>query len=253
MRKNILFVLMILNLCACLKIQKKGNDEALPTVENQNPVMVEQITPVVFTLNTVWSLTDHAEIIADEVRLSSLARIYTNQFKLSIHAKKLIVEQGALIQTFDENHARAWVETAAVDGGTIDIKIAEAEGYLQVFMNGQQGGEGKSGWILSIMGTTTMCQPNSGWNSGRSGSFFLEADQATHFFITTQMQVAEPGPIGVLENVFVRGPELLKDPSHNKYPRFENCQNNPVPGKPGSAGQICMRLKADESPQCEKF
>lgn len=260
--KCVFSVLIVLSLSACLKVQKKSDVEK---VDNQEAAQeqTQPVAPVVFELNDVMSLTQDTIIIADKVILGPSARIYTNQFELTIQATILDSAIGAVIQSFSEENLIAFAETVGLSGGLVKIKTTEAYGNLQVHMNGQQGGNGKTGWKTVKTGNIYIddtnygeCQPNSGSNSGNSGSFFFESESAQQLFITSSMKVAVGGIMGEIISNPVYAKDIgyyPKEPHKHKFPRRENCYNKPADGVPGAPGQICIKLSAEASPACEKF
>lgn len=230
--------LICLGFSSCLKIQKKTNDES-PLVHTEKAVSE---STVVYELNEDLSLTQDTEIIADKVILGPNAHIYTHQFALTIKTEVLDSAIGAFIQNFPETHLVAELETDGLNAGITKIKTNEAYGNLQIRMNGQQGGLGLAGWHINI---DLICQPNSGRDSGQSGSFFFEAEKEAGFFLTTVMNRAPGGKIGAVK----AGP-INKIPVK---PLSASCYVMPKDGKPGIPGQICIKLSADSLPVCEKF
>lgn len=230
--------IICLGFSGCLKIQKKSNEEP-PLVHTEKAVSK---SAVVYELNQDLSLTQDTEIIADKVVLGPNARIYTYQFSLTIKTGVLDSAIGALIQNFPESHLVAELETTGLNAGITKIKTNEAYGNLQIRMNGQQGGSGLAGWRINI---NLICQPNSGRDSGQSGSFFFEAEKESGFFLTTSMNIAVGGKVGT-----VRAGVTNKIPVK---PMSAACYVMPKDGQPGNPGQICIKLSADSLPVCEKF
>lgn len=256
--KNIFIVLMIFSLSACLKIQKKSELENTATQAQTAAVDVpspsEPPAPVVFELNDVMSLTEDTVIQADKVILGPNARIYTNQFSLSVNAVTLDSALGAKIQNFPDGTLAAAIESEGLSGGVTKIKVGEAYGHLDAHMNAQQGGVGKSGWRVFDRSISDGCQPNGGRKAGKSGSFYLEADKGNQLFMKTKMTLVAGGAVGRIL-VWPQDTHAIgNDPSYwHKYPHSENCRVIPTVGEIGSPGQICIKLTADSTPVCEKY
>lgn len=258
--KKVIGLIAVLIFSACLKIQKKSDVEGITEV--QTAISSKPVPPasVIFELNNTMNLTADLMIQADKIILGPYARIYTNQFSLVIQATTMDSAVGASIQNFSEDNLVAPYETVGLNGGLVKIKTREAYGNIQVHMNAQQGGPGKRGWTTVVTNNIYIdrspsgaCQPNSGSNSGQSGSFFFESERAANFFITTSMKVAPGGLIGeVLVNP-VATLNYQKDPANNKFPKGKNCHVIPQPGKAGLPGQICIKLTAETLAVCEKF
>ena len=252
--KNIILMCMMCSVLACVKVQKKSE---LDQPQDQNVTVTAE--PVIFILDEMISLKRDTLIVADEVHFKSNARIYTNQFALDIQAAKIFIDRGVFIQTFAENNHIAPMEVAGLDGGVVHIVANDIHGNLQVFMNGQSGGEGLGGWterpgVSSAIWPDpprSACQPNSGKNSGASGSFFMEVNQSQDFSISTSMKVAAGGAIGsVLEENFA----FVKDLNLKyKIQQQQNCHIIPKVGRAGVPGQICLKMLLADLARCEKF
>jgi hypothetical protein len=261
--KNTILLCVVLSLCACVKIQKKSEIEQPqdPTIQLKAETQTEpQPEPVIFVLDEVMSLNQDVLIVADEVHLKSNARIYTNQFALNIQATSIYIDRGVFIQTFPEHNMIASMETNGLNGGAAHIKGNDIHGNLQVFMNGQSGGEGLGGWaalpedpnpLLSGLARDA-CFPNSGKNGGISGSFFLEVNESQNFSISTSMKLAEGGPIGPVSKEFFFN---VKDyaTKYKKTNDWKGCATVPVIGKAGTPGQICLKLTQNDLPKCGSY
>lgn len=247
--KKFWITVFCLGLSGCIKIQKKSE------AGQSEPVMEVASQPRVLVVNEIVSLNENSEIEVDELYLEGQARIYTNQFNLKIHARKLFVESGAIIQTFAENNSQAEINHEGHNGGQVQINIDDvAEGNLQVYMNGQHGGVGKIGWDGEMPFRGRMiCNPGSGRKAGRSGSFFMEAPQSENFYITTGMSIARGGAVGQSRSdIISMSIEREKNPNHFKA-NNESCTVIPSEGADGSSGQICLKLQDSERPQCVNF
>jgi hypothetical protein len=245
-----------------LKVQKKSELNSDPDVSIQHM----QRAPVVKTINEVISLEKDLNIDADEVYLKANTLIYTNQFNLHIKARLIVVEQGAIFKTFTDDKLIAAFNTPAVNGGLVKINVNKIEGNLTVVLNGQQGGQGMGGWDY-FPGSQNMffpspahqgCAPESGQNSGVSGSFHLEAQDALNFFFKYSMIVAVGGLVGDIHNgafpiVSLGGFNLADYKAKHKNFEYRNCEHKPQVGKPGQSGSICMKLSDTDRPSCEKF
>ncbi len=256
MRNIILIGMMSSILMSCVKIQKKSEPDQ---PQDQNVAVAVTTEPVIFTLDDEMSLNQDTLIRADEVHLKSNARIYTNQFALDIQATRIFIDRGVFIQTFAEAHLVAPIEVPGLDGGIVHIVAHEIHGNLQVFMNGQKGGEGLGGWsarpgVSNIVWPDpprSACQPNSGKNSGVSGSFFMEVNQSQDFSISTSMKVAEGGAIGsILQTSFSFAKDLNKK---YKIQQPKTCHDIPVQGRAGIAGQICLKMSSADLARCERY
>lgn len=249
--KNLFLLCLISSLVACVKVQKKSEMDQAQDMNTQVEVRKE---PVVFVLDEIMVLTEDTLIVADEVHLKSNAGIYTKQFALNIQATSIYIDRGVFIKTFSDELLVAPVETPAIDGGVIHIVAHDIHGNLQVSMNGQQGGEGLPGWHAHPVSASinisepefNSCFPNSGLDSGVSGSFFLEVNQSKEFSITSSMKVAQGGLMGrYIANPF--------GSANTKIKNVAKCNVAPKAGKPGVPGQICLKLSATDLAQCEKF
>jgi hypothetical protein len=256
--KNLFLLCVVVSLYSCVKVQKKS--ELDQPQDQRVQVMAEQVRePVIFILDEVKSLTEDTLIIADEVYLKSNARIYTNQFALNIQATSIFVDRGVFIQTFADQQLVAPIEVQAIDGGVVHIVANDIHGNLQVFMNGQEGGPGLGGWTalppdpnpyVPYPGREA-CQPNSGKNSGVSGSFFLEVNQSQDFSVSTSMKVAAGGALGEISPLVLI---YIKDADKKyKTKQQQNCYVVPTTGKVGIPGQICLKLSATDLAKCERF
>lgn len=177
------------------------------------------------------------EVNVERIFFLQGAQIYTQQFNVKIRAKKLISAQGTLIANFPEGSTAA-IETAGLSGGTIDLKVEEARGSLDFLLNGQRGGQGKNGWkeSTSEFAGAEKCAPNSGANSGNSGSLIYDVQFQDQFMSTKKMVLVSGGVQGtLLESIMYIGPK-----PENKA-RRENCANNPVDGQAGKPGKICVK------------
>lgn len=257
MKIFLMFSLLAALLCSCIKVQKKSEFEVAPVDE----VQVQEVkrAPVVYRLNGVLYLTQDTEIRADEIYLEADSKIYTNQFSLKINSSIFYSDRGAVIQSFADQNMMAPVEQSGLNGGVVEIKTDIAKGNLQVRMNGQSGGPGRGGWTeytpsdLFFEGFRRVaCKPNSGKNAGRSGSFFVETNDSLDFYVSATMEIAHGGLIGpVYEKagyIFTEPDYQTRFKSHN-----EGCLIEPHAGEAGSAGQICMKLKVEDSPRCERY
>ncbi len=255
--KSIFLICWICSVVACVKIQKKSDLD-----QDQSPVLataeVESQPP--FILDEVLTLTEDTKIIADEVYLKSNARIYTHQFALFIQAKAIYIDRGVFIQTFPEGERVVPLASEAVDGGVVQILAHDIHGNLQVLMNGQNGGNGLSGWPYRAgavyMGffyapELAACYPDSGKNAGMSGSFFLNVAQSDDFSITTSMKIGEGGAIGLVTDVPYSATPT--PPAEGRIKDKTTCQFTPYPGRPGTPGQICLKLAEGERAKCEHY
>lgn len=260
--KNLILLCVMVSLFACVKVQKKSDVESEPEVVQQQV----QREPVIFQLDETMSLDKDLEIAADEVYLKSNTKIFTNQFNLNINAKLIVIESGALIQTFSNEKMKAPFKTRAIDGGAVHIIANEVVGKLQVTMNGQQGGQGIGGWNayegfnggFISHSPHSACAPESGEDSGVSGSFLLETSHSLDFFVNTRMDTAPGGEIGEIhEGLFpwISTKDFNLAEYKARFKNFErtNCNIIPTPGKAGRPGQICMKLSDTDRPTCEKF
>ncbi len=257
--KNLILICVVLFLCGCVKIQKKSEVESVPDQVVQ-PLVEKFSEPVIFVLDEVLSQTQDILIIADEVHLKTNARIYTNQFSLRIEATRIYIDRGAFIQTFAEDQTIAPIEQNAIDGGVVHIKGNDIYGNLRIFMNGQSGGVGLGGWSglpaspnpYVSLPPQEPCLPNSGRNSGASGSFFLEVNQSQDFSISTSMKVAEGGSIGPVSADYFWTVKDYKT-KYKKAFDWQSCNTIPVTGKAGMPGQICLKLSATDLARCERY
>lgn len=240
---------------ACMKVQKKSEIDAQP----EPAVQIEAVLPkpVIFTLDEVMNLTEDVLIVADEVHLKPNTRIYTNQFNLSIEATSIYIDRGVIIQSFDDQLLVAKINVPGLNGGTVQIKGNDIHGNLQVFMNGQTGGPGLGGWAeIPYMNYPFLqqyrapCKPNGGKDSGESGSFFLNANQSQDFSISTSMKIAPGGSVG---NILQGSLIFLRNPEDYKIKSQPTCTDNPEIAKPGSPGQICLKLSENDLARCESF
>ena len=251
--KNLFLLCVVVSLYSCVKVQKKSEVDQQTDSNVQVEVRKE---PVIFVLDEVMTLTQDTVIVADEVHLKSNARIYNRQFALNIQATSIYIDRGVFIKTFADEQLVAPVETPAIDGGVVHIIANDIHGNLQVFMNGQRGGDGLPGWQASegsfiMPGGYNACLPDGGKDSAVSGSFFLEVNQSQEFSITTSMKVAEGGFIGHQSGSPY---DAIFDPKKKtKVKDQKNCSVIPKTGKPGIPGQICLKLSATDLTQCEKF
>ena len=238
------------SLFSCLKVQKKSDLEA-----DNDQVQVQENKPVVHRLSGRISLTQDLEVIGDEVYFEAGVRLYTNQFALIVKSSHLYFDRDVIIQTFSEESKQADIELNGLEGGVINIKADQAHGNLQVRMNAQSGGVGFGGWTQyqpvnpHLPGARPRaCNPNSGKNAGRAGSFFIEVDDSKDFYISTSMEIGQGGAIGPLfnESGYILDVKAYKN-------KFENCEVIPSRGQNGRPGQICMKLNATDSPTCEKY
>lgn len=257
--KNLVLLCVVVSFYGCVKVQKKSEVEEQPK-EPVVEVMAEPAPePVIFMWDEVKHLTEDTLIEADEVYLKSNTRIFTGPYSLTIKATSIFIDRGVFIQTFAEEQLVAPIEVQAIDGGVVHIVGNDIHGNLQVFMNGQQGGEGLGGWnaipadpnLYFPSPAIDACYPNSGRNSGASGSFFLEVNQSQEFSVTTSMKVAERGLIGNR----MGHPMWVDKDSAKKYKsrQQQTCHIVPSPGKPGIPGQICLKLSATDLARCERF
>ena len=253
--KKLILLSFVVYLSACMKIQKKSDMDAKP----EPAVQIETVLPesVIFTLDEVMILSQDAVIVADEVHLKSNARIFTNQFSLNIEATSVYIDRGVIIQSFPEPLLIAKINVPGLSGGTIQITGNDIHGNLQVFMNGQTGGPGLGGWAEipymnypSLQQYRAPCKPNGGKDSGESGSFFLNANQSQDFSISTSMKIAPGGSVG---NILQGSLIFLRNPEDYKIKSQPTCTDNPEIAKPGSPGQICLKLSENDLARCESF
>ncbi len=255
--KNIFLLCIIGWVSACMKIQKKSDLELQPEPAAQ--IETARPEPVVFTLDEALTLTEDVMIVADEVHLKSNARIYTNQFNLSIEATSIYIERGVIIQSFADHLLVTKINVPGLSGGTVQIKGNDIHGNLRVFMNGQTGGAGLGGWTALPDGPNSFilefargpCQPDSGKDSGAAGSFFLTVNQSQDFSISTSMKIPQGGSIGsVLLDYFYFTKNLQE---YKLKGGTSSCEAIPSTGQPGSPGQICLKLSDKELARCEKY
>lgn len=214
--------------------------------------------PVDMLLDGPISLAENVDKTVERLFLTATAKVFTNQFNLKIKSKFIYSEFGALITNFPENFVAA-MQTVGLSGGKIEISTTVAEGNLQILMNAQQGGEGLWGWksIPPLIGGTGQsdgpgCLPNSGFDSGNSGTFIFISEQGSKMSFTTDMKVSAGGQIGnyMDSDIFVG---TIVDRNKVKLFRYPDCQKIPTLGKPGKPGQICMKMNTAENFVCEKF
>lgn len=255
--KNFLIIVSAVAISSCLKIQKKIEDTDPPPPSVAQPVLSREnqtkAEPIIVNLNEPVSLNGDWEVIADEIRMGAQSAIYNEHYNLRLVAKKIIIESGAVIQTFPHWRFKAPIDTAAADGGTVQIYAEEIIGNLQVYMNGQEGGNGKAGWsgVTDASFQKSECFSNSGRDAGRSGSFFLETKKANQFYITTNMSIAKAGePEAQVIDPLGRHIEIFRNKDHYKYPVRENCSVSPQPAQAGRPGQICLKMQENENPVC---
>jgi hypothetical protein len=171
--------------------------------------------------------------------LTKNAVIITEDKNLLINAKELVSE-GAVIRNFAEGQRAFW-EVRGRNGGNISITTAHGQGSLQVILRGEDGGPGKHGLAIDYH---PGCSGTSGADGGNSGSLNATILDNSNFNLSYQNDVSDSGPAGVKGKVFYGTPNAVYPPCAGDTP-------NGIDGKPGSKGQVCLKLSNDESFRCE--
>lgn len=234
----IFLMTLVLVVSGCFKVEKKSD------LKNQEDGIEEMSIQTEKIIAQEWSLKQNEVIRVDRLILKETARIYTNQYDLRIETKELVSERGAEIKNFPLNN-QANENANGLDGGTIDIKTLIAIGNLQVKINGQNGGNGSSGWTgkshTTFLPSMSPCQPMGGASGGKTGSFFFQSGDASAFSLSTSLEKSMPGKSGHM----VDGLNLV-----SKRDR-KTCNILPVPGLPGQAGQICLKMSSAALSVCK--
>jgi hypothetical protein len=212
------------------------------------------LPPEDLVFDGVVNLVENTEKKVERLFLTASAQVYTNQFNLKIMANNIYSEFGAIISNFPDG-AVGDMELHGLSGGKIEISSDSAIGNLLVILNAQRGGQGKWGWPGSdSTATGPACLPNSGADSGDSGSLFFTLNDSKDFSLTPHMIVVEGGKVGEVipthqHTVTSQYRSVIKIPY-----KPETCEGYvPANGKSGRPGQICTKMNLNENFKCEKF
>lgn len=214
--------------------------------------------PYDWVVNSAVFFGKDEEVNAERIFFLQGAEVYTGQFNVKFRAKKLISAGASILANFPVGSVAA-VETPGLSGGTIDFKVDEAVGSLDFIINAQQGGSGKNGWrkwTEPVLGMNPGevrefdgCNPNSGANSGNSGTLILDIQSQDQFLSTYKMIIAMAGSKGAILDAGMMFPYKPQRPE-DKLKR-ENCANNAIDGLAGKPGKICVKNYQTNKFDCE--
>ncbi len=232
--------------------------------------------PQDFIFDGVVSLTENVDKTVERLFLTSSSRVYTNQFNLSIKAKYIYSEFGALITNFPEG-SKAPTGVVGLSGGKVELQSDYADGNLQIIMNAQRGGDGKLGipkedvpYInigqpspgdqVGIQYTIPECLGGSGSSAGQAGTFIFSATKKNDFKISSRMVLASGGSRGQTEIKCKYPNAAFLDFDKNNclqisgVDRFK-CNQNFVSadGQPSQPGQICTKMNPEENYKCTNY
>lgn len=205
-----------------------------------------------------FRLTNDMTITNDRVFMNGSV-ITTQNFKLNIKTKKIIILEKSYVQNFEMNE-KAQPALHGRNGGEIRIEALVAEGELNVTMNSEAGGNGFKG-LANIECPPSIGQGmcfshfncpagGSGMNAGINGNLFVRIDKVDNFKIYPQYTLSEGGQPGPGANAN----------TPDGYPVFVNYKNNhlsqcpkiPIKGTGAQPGKICLTYSGQNPEQgCE--
>lgn len=244
-------VFIITSFSSCLKVVDKEKEALEKEIREKEKVVIAEkaIPETEFYFKGENVLKEDLKVEADKVFMDSDAHIYTGPYQLQIFAKKLVVKTGAKIQSFPEGDT-AGFNQKGLDGGLVEIKSELATGELYVYMNGQNSGQGKWGYIQAPFGMLTRgaCYPSWGPKGGNGGEAHLSFSESKDFIIHPRPSSGAGGRLG--ETSYQGNIPNFKNAEHMvfyKSLKDPTCSVAPVPSEAGFLGKICIR-RSDADP-----
>ncbi|MFV8250470.1 hypothetical protein [Bdellovibrio bacteriovorus] len=194
------------------------------------PLYVGVPADVVISQDT--TLKEATTIEAERVFLRSA--IYTHDKSLYITAKE-VISDNALIRNFPAD-SKAGREKTGRAGGSINIVAKRSRGNLRVYLNGENGGDGKNGSI-TVKGRHPGCPGSSGGQGGKAGNLNVDISEDSDMSISYENVAAPGGLAGKKNSVPMTTPatEAIHPPCHKDAV-------NGVDGQVGVKGKVCLKL-----------
>lgn len=186
-----------------------------------------------FVLEYDTKIVDYERVFMDH------AVFTTQNFKLEIKTKELIVLNESIIQGFTQgSKASAGIEGRS--GGLVNIEANSAEGKLTFILNSEGGGDGLRGYyeIKTVGKDRTDIQVpkcvggGNGFRAGRNADLRLKINNIEKFDYAVPEVFSEGGN---------PGPRL--SPASISHPAMtdeSNCPQNPIKGEPSGKGLFCL-------------
>lgn len=213
------------------------------------------LPPKDLVLGQSLSADQDLNVTAGRVFISDNVTIFTNDHCLSFEFNELIVGNNVKIYNFDPN-AKAVTEKNGRNGGCLKLKGKIAKGFIKLFSNSEQGGDGVPGFPRCL-GTHAAevfhdCFGTNGGHSGMRGSFLLELENSSNFDFDFKILDITGGSRGE------------KNPSLNPHDRtticlafkgdgrqrYLTCDIESIKGNAAAGGKMCFKLKTGVDYEC---
>lgn len=204
------------------------------------PIFLKVPKDILFEGNI--NLSANQKFEADRVFIATGAVITNFDKNLVIMAKELI-SNGGTIQNFEEVSQANWDRNGR-SGGMINIVTQKAVGTLQVFLRGENGGHGRNG-AITFPGRHPGCAGANGGSGGNSGSLNINILKSEDLNVSFTVEAGKKGIAGTRGSA-PSGPEseVVNPPCDRDAPEG-------LDGSPGSKGQICLKLSAEQEYACQ--
>lgn len=208
---------------------------------------------VVFSEN--FSATKNLDVVAGRIFISDNVTILSNEFCLNFEFNELILGNNVKFYNFEPN-AKAAPESNGRNGGCVKLKGKSAKGFLKIFSNSEQGGDGVLGFPRCL-GTHEAecyydCWGTNGGHSGRRGTFQIDLETSDNFDFDFKI-LEIPGGVRGEKN-----PSLTRKQRSdtcvafkgNGRERYLKCDVEPTAGSDAMGGKICFKIKTGNNYEC---
>ncbi|MFZ3231727.1 MAG: hypothetical protein WA160_16080 [Pseudobdellovibrio sp.] len=186
---------------------------------------------------------------ADRVFILDNTTIYSMNFDMTLNFSKLYLGNNSKIAAFPTG-LKAAEQTSGRSSGHIKFSGKVAKGKLKVTLNSEEGGNGATGGISCFGGwIRDVCEGGSGGDSGKLGALVIELEDASVFYLESEILRPKGGIVGQKYSGDLNG-VCIQHPSN--IDSLPNCKVVPRVGTDANGGSICTKFGIGASYACKE-
>lgn len=221
--------------------------------QQKSEVEINLLPPKDLVLSGNLSFSKNQKLVYERVFISDEAKIYTNEFQVDIEFNELIV--GNRVEIFNFNpDLKSEINSVGKDGGVLSMRGPAAKGFLNVYLNGQAGSDGDTGFLrCQSEYDQQWCLGTNGSNAGARGRFLIELEESIpdQFDFEYKFLDTKFGQAGVTNRI--PNNKIYNECNwYRTHPREPKVCNlvEPMNGKPTDGGSVCFKYNKDTNYEC---